>query len=104
MQIHAPRHLKAVVAIGFYTGMREGEILSLTWDKVDFKNRFINLDAVDTKDREKRRIPICNELYENLKAPPRSIHDNHVILYKSKPVKDIRTALTTACSKAGSRR
>lgn len=80
--------------------MRKGEILSLTRDKVDLKKRLINLNAADTKDREKRQIPIYNELYEILKTLPRSIHDNHLILYKGKPVKDVRTALKTACSKA----
>ncbi len=85
--------------------MRRGEILCLTWNKVDLKGRVIQLEAEDTKDNEPRDIPICDELYEILRAHPtrlqEAIGDNYVFQYKGKPVKDIRTALRTACHKAG---
>ena len=98
---HLPPHSKAILATGFYTGMRKGEILKLTQDKVSLKDRVIKLEAADTKDNEPRAIPICDELYEILKALPYGIHDDHVFLYKGKPIKDIRTTLTNACQKAG---
>lgn len=31
------------LVIGFYTGVRISECLALTWDDIDFKNRFINI-------------------------------------------------------------
>jgi integrase len=92
-----PAHTRTIVAMGFYTGMRRREILNLTWDKIDLKNRIIKLEASETKDKEKRKIPICDVLYNILKDIPKAIHDNHVFLYKGKPIKDIRTALTRAC-------
>ncbi|MCX5834027.1 MAG: site-specific integrase [Deltaproteobacteria bacterium] len=96
-----PRHTRAIVATAFYTGMRRGEILSLTWDKVDLKNRLIKLNAQDTKDGEPRKIPICDELYLILRSIPMPIHDDHVFLYRGKPVKDIRTALARSCRDIG---
>jgi integrase len=36
---HLPRHTKTILSTGFYTGMRKGEILNLTWNKVDFEER-----------------------------------------------------------------
>ncbi len=96
-----PSHTRAIVATGYYAGMRKGEILNLTWDKVDMKSRVIGLDAADTKDREARRVPICDALYNILKNIPKAIHDNHVFLFKGKPVKDFRTALRRACRVAG---
>lgn len=97
-----PLHTFVIVAIALCTGMRKGEILSLTWDKVDMKGKWINLDATDTKDKEPRKIPISDELYPILESIPRAIHDNHVILYNGKPIKkDIRASLYRACEKAG---
>ena len=41
-------HAKGVLVMGYWTGMRKGEILSLTWDKVHLKDRLIKLKAEDT--------------------------------------------------------
>ena len=96
-----PSHTRAIVATGYYAGMRKGEVINLTWDKVDMKSRVIKLDATDTKDREARQVPICDALYDILKDLTRAIHDNHVFQFKGKPVKDIRTSLRNACNIAG---
>jgi integrase len=101
-----PFHTRAIVATGYYAGMRKGEVINLTWDKVDMKSRIITLDAADTKDREARRIPICDALNKILEKIPKAIHDkeihkNHIFLFKGKPIRDIRTALRKACKKAG---
>jgi integrase len=102
---HAKGHTKDIIAMGYFTGMRKGEILGLTWDKVDLQKRVIKLEAEDTKDREKRNIPICNELHGMLYAMPNRIRtirkNNHVFLYRGKPVSDIRKGIRDACSKAG---
>ncbi|MCX5827109.1 MAG: site-specific integrase [Deltaproteobacteria bacterium] len=101
-----PFHTRAIVATGYYAGMRKGEVINLTWDKVDMKSRIIALDAADTKDREARRIPICDALNKILEKIPKAIHNeaihrNHVFLFKGKPITDIRTALRKACTTAG---
>lgn len=98
---HSPWHIEAVLVTGFYTGMRRGEILSLTWDKVDMEQHVIRLEASDTKDKEPRLVPICRELFDVLKAIPRAIHDNHVFLFKGKPVKSLKTGLIRVCRDAG---
>lgn len=98
---HLPVHLKPVIATAFYTGMRRGEILGLTWNKVDLQERVIRLEARDTKDHETRTVPILDELYDILKSIPRGIHDNHVFQHNGKLIKgDIRTALRHACKEA----
>jgi len=96
-----PPHTRAIVATGYYGGMRKGEVLNLTWDQVDLRSRLIRLEASQTKDREPRKIPICDDLYGILKGVPKAIHDRHVFLFKSKPIKDIRTALKRGCRDAG---
>ena len=99
--MNAVPHLKPVIATAYWTGMREGEILNLTWNKVDMKARTISLAAEDTKDNEPRVIPICEELYPYLDKVPRGIGNKHVFLYKGYPFKAFRQSLKNACEKAG---
>ena len=95
-----PAHTRAIVTIGYYAGMRRGEVLNLTWNHIDMKNRVIQLKAAETKDREDRTIPICEALYNILKDIPKAIHDNQVFLFKGKRIRDIRTTLKRACRDA----
>ncbi len=102
---HSEGHTKAIITTGYYTGMRRGEILNLTRDKVDLAGRMIRLEPEDTKDKEARKIPICDELYQMLLSLPNrrqgSNEDNHVFQYKGGPIKgDIRDSLKQACKKA----
>jgi integrase len=96
-----PLHLKRIVSTAYYTGMRKNEILELRWDHVDLVNKFITLTPSDTKDDEKRKIPIPQPLQKILSSVPRAIHYNHVFLYRGKPVSDIRKGLVKACDKVG---
>jgi integrase len=101
----AASHLKPIIAIGYFTGMREGEILGLTWKRVSLQERVIRLKPDDTKDNEPREIPIGEELYSilerQLRSVPKDPNENHVFLYKGKPIGDFRTGLKEACKKAG---
>jgi integrase len=97
---HCSQYLKGILATAFYTGMRKGEILNLTRDKVDLNKRRIKLKAIDTKTGEPRTCPICNELYRILKKIPMALHDPHVFLYNGKPIDDIKTTFKTLCEKA----
>jgi integrase len=85
--------------------MRRGEIASLTWDKVSMKERFIKLEAADTKTGKPRKIPIGDRLNEILEKIPRAIKDgravNEVFLFQGEPITDIKRSLETACKAAG---
>lgn len=102
---HSRGHIRGAIMMGYYTGMRKGEIVNLTWDKVKLQDRMIHLEPEDTKDKERRNIPICDELYKMLLSLPNRIQktgkDNHVFQFHGKPVRDIRTGLKKACKKAG---
>jgi len=100
---HLPYHTKAILITAFYTGMRLGEIMSLTWDKVSLKERCIRLGAADTKDKEPRTIPICDDLYSVLNRLPVGIKGAHVFLYRGKSVDRFYKALKRACKDAGIR-
>jgi len=102
---HATKHIRGIITMGYCTGMRKGEILNLTWNKIKLNKRLILLEPEDTKDREARKIPICNELYKLLYSMPNRIQasneNNNVFQYRGKPVSDIRKGIKDACKKAG---
>ena len=105
-----PRHARHVVQAAFYTGMRRGEIMGLTWGRVDMKNRIITLERENTKTDQKRIIPICDELHNILEGIPREMVKDeygktalspYVFVYKKLPMKSIRASLRNACEKCG---
>jgi integrase len=49
-------------SIGYFSGMREGEILGLEWSQVDFLRGVIQLRVGETKNDEAREIPIVPQL------------------------------------------
>ncbi len=61
-------YLFTVVRIALATGMRHGEIINLKWEDIDFSSRTITLH--ETKNGDRRIIPLTNEVEEALKASP----------------------------------
>jgi integrase len=106
---HLPRHLKALVDVALFTGMRKSEMVpdktngdpstGLTWKQIDYQNRKISLS--DTKTDIPRDIPITEQLASILKAIPRTLGVNNVFTYRGKPFSDVRTGLIKACENAG---
>lgn len=61
---------RLLLQVGYYTGCRLGEVLSLEWSNIDLKNRvikIINKATFKTKTGKIRYIPINDKLYELLK-------------------------------------
>lgn len=74
-------HLKPIVQTALNTGMRRGEILGLTWDRVDLKHGFILLDK--TKNGDRREIPINNTLRSVLQGLTRRLDIPYLFFDKS---------------------
>jgi integrase len=93
-------YLKAIVITALNTGMRKGEILGLTWDRVDLKNRIILLDK--TKNGERREIPVNDTLFQALSGLTRHIKTDYVF-YNMETLKlyyDIKRSWSTALKKS----
>jgi len=100
-----PQHAARIVTTAYYTGMRAGEIFGLTWDRVNLKEGFIDLEPEDTKTSEPRRIylsPVLRDIFSQL-SRVRHINHNFVFTYKGNPVKEIKSTFRSACKKAGIR-
>jgi integrase len=65
-------YLYPVVVLAIYTGMRQGEIMGLTWDVVDLDQGRITL--FDTKNGEIRVVPLVGIALEVLKEHAMVIH------------------------------
>jgi integrase len=99
----AKPHLKPVLLLAYHLGQRFGEIVNLTWDRVDLQRGFITLRAVDTKTKKPRRIPLTPAVKATLHdlAKVRSLTTGHVFLYEGKPIKQLSRTFRTALREAG---
>lgn len=64
--------LKQMIVLALETGMRMGEMLTMRWENVDLVKGVIELS--DTKNGEKRFVPLSTRAKETLKDAPRNIH------------------------------
>lgn len=98
-----PFYLKTVVTFAYHTGWRLGEILNLTWNKVDIKQGIIRLDPGETKNEEARTICLEGELMKEVKT----LHSNrhlgcpYVFHHDGKRIKRFTRSWKTACIRAG---
>jgi integrase len=60
------RSLLAVVTVALETGLRKGELLGLTWDRVDFSRGVLRLEL--TKSGKRREVPMRQVVYTVLSS------------------------------------
>jgi integrase len=65
--------LKLAIVVGRWSGMRLGEIVHLTWERVDLKQGVVTLREIDTKTGEGRVVPLGAPAFAALKASPRRL-------------------------------
>lgn len=94
-------HLKPIVITALNTGMRKNEILSLKWEEnIDLRHGFILLS--NTKNGDRREIPINNRLREVLTFIVRRIDSPYVFIDKNgSRYNNIRRSFLSACRRTG---
>jgi len=92
--------LKMIVKLALHTGMRKGEILHLTWENVNLRERYIEL--VDQKNGERSTIPLNQTAIETLRAVPRRLGSKYVFPGKmpGKPFFDLKRQFEKAVADA----
>lgn len=63
-----PDYLQPIVTFAYKTGWRKGEILNLTWDRVDLNEGVVRLEPGEPKNEEARTIFLDSELRNIFKA------------------------------------
>lgn len=103
-----PDYLRLPLAVGYYTGMREGEILGLEWNQVDLLNGVIRLRAGETKNDEGREVPITTQLRSLLnEQSAKRVPGCEYVCFRfdrkgnAVKIEGFRKAWYTACVKAG---
>ena len=98
-----PQMIEPIVTFAFHSGWRKNEILGLTWDRVDLKERVVRIDPGETKNEEGREFYMNEELLTEMQ----SLHSNrrlgcpYVFHREGSPIKDFRGSWDAACIKAG---
>jgi len=92
-----PEHIRPIVLVALFTGMRKSEILGLKWDDLDFQQKLIYIRH--TKNGRAKEIPMSADVYGVLRALP---FRSQYIFSKSngERIVDIRTAFENAVSRA----
>ena len=91
-------YLKAIVTTALHTGARRGEILGLTWERVDFARGVLLLDR--TKSGRRREVPMNRAVYDALSALPAEPREGLLFHRGGAAWGAIRTAFETACTRA----
>lgn len=63
---YARAHLPAFILLCLNAGLRPGEALTLTWDRVDLVRRHIRFEANDSKNAKPALVPINQGAYQGL--------------------------------------
>ncbi len=106
---HLPDYLQDFARFAYITGMRRGEIASLTWTDVDDGD--LRLRAEEAKNGESRGLPLEEELAEVIerrRAARPVKREGRVVLVADRlfhrdgaPIREFRKSWKTACCMAG---
>jgi integrase len=113
-----PPHMRAMAEFAISTGLRQANVLGLTWDRVDLERKLVWVEAEDTKANQALAVPLSEDalavlktkLAENEAAALEQVTarilgrknqcDQYVFTYRGKPIKEIKTAFHAACLRA----
>jgi integrase len=66
-----PEPFLSFCRVATYTGLRRGELLGLTWDRVDYRTGILTVDR--SKHGEARRVPMSSLVQEARRRVPRTL-------------------------------
>lgn len=95
-------HIKLYVRLALKTAGRRSAILDLTWDRVDFEHKRINLTVVGENNRKRRAtVPMDQRLFKDLLAAKEAAQTPFVVEYAGERVLNIKKGFAAAVQRAG---
>jgi integrase len=101
-EVKAP-HARLYALLGLYTMARPTAILELTWDRVDFERRQIDLNPKGRRQTKKRRpvVALNDEAVDALETAYKARQSEFVIERGAKPISNIKKAFQAASARSG---
>ena len=95
-----PLHLKAPASFAVRTGLRQANVLGLSWRCVDLERGMAFIEGMDSKSGNAIGVPLDPDAVEVLKTV-KGQHPEWCFTFRGKPFKDIKTSFMAACIRAG---
>ena len=87
---HAPEHLRRMMLMALYCGMRAGEIVGQEWADVDLTHRLLYVSHSKTAGGQSRELPLADCVYEMLAPIPQKT--GRIIIFRHNPIVSYKTA------------
>jgi len=97
----SPEHLRDILTVQMYTGMRSEEPFKLRWEFIELKEGFIRIPAKLNKRAPARNVPMTGPVRTIIEKLPRGLPGTPVFRYRGKGIAKVTRSLKTACGAAG---
>jgi integrase len=94
-----PAHQREVVLFALSTGLRQRNILDLTWDRVDVARRIVTIEGHDMKNGQALGVPL-NDIAAGVLERQRGRHERYVFTYRGKHLRTANTRTWRAALEA----
>jgi integrase len=93
-------HIRTFLIIAVMTGLRNGAILSLTWDQIDQKRMLVRPEG-GSANKKRANVPINTALALALGTAWWLRHGPYVVQWRGQQVKSVKTGFRAAVRRAG---
>ena len=101
LTVECEPHIALATRLMLSTAARVTAVLELTWDRVDFDRRQINLRTGEGGRKGRAIVPMTESLHRALEEARKAALSDHVIEWAGGPVKSIKKGFRSTVKRAG---